>query len=329
MRQKLLFALFYLLLPLLAQAQKLTVESMEAVPMDLSASAHPRSDRNGTPCALVKVQLAAVGAQFEGNVLGNADFKAGEYWVYMSEGSYMLHIKHPNFIPLEVNFRDYGIRSVEQKTTYILTVLKPSATVAAFLAGIEMGHDWIDLGLSVCWATMNLRANMPSEPGGTFAWGETDKKFNFSWYTYSFCKGSYTSLTKYNSEESYGTIDNKEFLEIEDDAAAVNWGGRWRMPTSEEFEELLTKCKWEWTKQKKCKGYLVTGPNGNSIFLPTCGYRFGSTTNFPKDLGCYWSSSFVKKHPSLGVSLHFGSGARRLNQLGRCFGLSIRPVLDP
>ena len=107
--------------------QKLTVDKMEVAPMDLSASTQPRNDRNGNPCALVKVQLATPGASFEGNVIGDTEFKKGEYWVYMSEGSYMLNIKHSSFLPLFVNFRDYDIKRVEGKTTYVLTLLMPQA----------------------------------------------------------------------------------------------------------------------------------------------------------------------------------------------------------
>jgi formylglycine-generating enzyme required for sulfatase activity len=95
---------------------------MEVAPMDLSASTQPRNDLNGNPCALVKVQLPIEGASFEGNVLGEAAFKQGEYWVYMSEGSYLLQVKHSSFYPMMVNFRDYDIRKVESKTTYILTI---------------------------------------------------------------------------------------------------------------------------------------------------------------------------------------------------------------
>ena len=106
-------------------AQELTVKSMTAAPMDLSASLYERKDLNNKPCALVKVQSAAVGTQFEGNVIPPAEYKTGEYWVYMSPGSYLLNIKHPQFVPLTLNFRDYGIRSVESKVTYVLTLLKP------------------------------------------------------------------------------------------------------------------------------------------------------------------------------------------------------------
>ena len=98
---------------------------MTALPMDVSASQYERKDLNGKPCALVKVQLATMGARFEGNVVGSADYKTGEYWVYMTEGSYMLSVKHPSFVPLSVNFRDYGISGVQGKATYRLTLLMP------------------------------------------------------------------------------------------------------------------------------------------------------------------------------------------------------------
>ena len=98
---------------------------LTAAPMDLSASQYERKDLAGQACGLVKVQLATPGAQFEGNVIGKADYKTGEYWVYMSEGSYMLSVKHPSFIPLSVNFRDYGITGIEGKATYKLTLLMP------------------------------------------------------------------------------------------------------------------------------------------------------------------------------------------------------------
>ena len=108
-----------------ALAQKLTVENMTAAPMDLSASQYERKDLADQPCGLVKVQLATMGAKFEGNIVGKTDYKTGEYWVYMSQGSYMLTVKHPNFVPLKVNFRDHGIVKIEGKRTYILTLQMP------------------------------------------------------------------------------------------------------------------------------------------------------------------------------------------------------------
>ena len=126
--KRIIFLLLLLSTMLGMQAQELTVKSLEVAPMDLSASTQPRNDLNGNPCALVKVQLAAGGASFEGNIIGDVAYSKGEYWVYMSAGSYMLNIKHGSFVPLFVNFRDYDIKKVEGKTTYVLTLLMPQGS---------------------------------------------------------------------------------------------------------------------------------------------------------------------------------------------------------
>ena len=113
------------LLSVTATAQKLTVESMTVAGNDISASQFERKDLNKQPCALVKVQLAAFGAVFEGNVIGDVAYKTGEYWVYMSEGSQELRVKHANYLPLHITFANYGVHSVKGKTTYNLTISKP------------------------------------------------------------------------------------------------------------------------------------------------------------------------------------------------------------
>lgn len=125
MKRLLLLSTFLVMTVCMASAQELTVKSMNAELLDLSASTNPRLDKNGNACGLVKVRLATTGAVFSGNVLGEVENHAGEYWVYMSQGSYMLKVRHPEFIALDVNFRDYGIRGVEPKTTYVLTLLLP------------------------------------------------------------------------------------------------------------------------------------------------------------------------------------------------------------
>ena len=134
-----------------AWAQKLTVDRMEIAPMDLSASTQPRNDLNGKPCALVKVQLATEGATFDGNIVGDCSFRKGEYWVYMSTGTYMLTVKHSNFEPFSINFRDYDISHVEQKTTYVLTLLLPETgnlNVNYRPFGTEVWMDGIIIGKS-------------------------------------------------------------------------------------------------------------------------------------------------------------------------------------
>lgn len=102
-----------------ANGKVLAVKSIEVASTDISAITHPLKDLNGEPCALVKVQTTVKGMQFGGNVVGTEN-KADGYWVYLTKGSYMLQIKHPNYLPLTVNFRDYGIPGVQSNTTYVL-----------------------------------------------------------------------------------------------------------------------------------------------------------------------------------------------------------------
>ncbi len=187
-------------------------------------------------------------------------------------------------------------------------------------------YEAVDLGLSVKWATMNVGANSPEEYGDYFAWGETSPKDTYSWETYKWCKGSQYTLTKYCSNSSYGTVDNKTVLDPEDDAAQANWGGTWRMPTRDEFTELRTKCTWEWTSLNGVYGRKVTGPNGNSIFLPAAGYRYDSSLGTAGSYGSYWSSSLGTDDPLYGWYLHFDSSNFYMNDYYRYNGRSVRAV---
>ena len=156
------------------------------------------------------------------------------------------------------------------------------------LSGIENGYIWVDLGLSVKWATMNVGASKAEDYGGYYAWGETEPKEVYDWSTYKHCRGSLTTLTKYNTLSSYGTVDNKMELDAIDDAAVVNWGGSWRMPTDAEMTELRNNCTWTWAIQNGVKGYKVTSKtNGNSIFLPAAGYRCDSPLYSAGSFGYY------------------------------------------
>ena len=109
------------------QAQKLTVQGMKAT-NDLSASQDRRKDLNNEMCGLVKVRLTEKNATFEGNIIPPVIYKNGEYWVYMTKGSKELHILHPNYVPVEVKFNDYGIARIQSLATYTLTLLKPAVT---------------------------------------------------------------------------------------------------------------------------------------------------------------------------------------------------------
>ncbi|MEE1090753.1 MAG: hypothetical protein UH103_04940, partial [Paludibacteraceae bacterium] len=131
--------------------------------------------------------------------------------------------------------------------------------------------------------------------------------------------GTESVMTKYND------VDNKSILDEEDDAAKVNWGGDWRMPTDEELTELREKCTWEWTTLNGVNGYKVIGVNGNSIFLPTAGYYL----NIPKGCnveGCYWTKSKTFNKYSCG--LYLNSGVQEIRNSSRLRGHTIRPVYD-
>jgi hypothetical protein len=189
---------------------------------------------------------------------------------------------------------------------------------------INSGHEYVDLGLSVKWATMNVGANSPEGYGNYFAWGETTPKETYNWSTYKHCNGSNDTMTKYCSRSNYGTVDNKSVLDPEDDAACYNWGGTWRMPTYNEWDELKTKCTWTWTTQNGVDGCLVTGPNGNSIFLPGAGYR--GRTDCLYDFGYYWSSSLNTSDPANAWHMYFDLLDVALSVNVRYCGHSVRAV---
>ena len=193
------------------------------------------------------------------------------------------------------------------------------------------GHEWVDLGLSVKWATCNVGATKPEEYGNYYAWGETETKTTYNWSTYKWCNGSAETQTKYCTNSDYGTVDNKTVLDLEDDAARANWGGAWRMPTDAEWTELLENCTWTWTSDYNgtgVAGRIVTSNiNGNSIFLPAAGYRYNDVLDGAGNLGYYWSSSLGTTSVHV-IFVGFDSdGVGRGNGL-RYSGQSVRPVLE-
>lgn len=187
----------------------------------------------------------------------------------------------------------------------------------------------VDLGLSVKWASCNLGANAPEEYGNYYAWGEmTSTKRDYYWSTYKWCKGN-EDLNKYCTDSEYGTVDNKTVLAPGDDAAHLSLGGKWRMPTAAEWDELIEECKWIWTTQGGKNGYKVTSKtNGKSIFLPAAGFRYDYILDNAGSYGYYWSSSLNTDDPCFAYEMYFystnffrGSGRRYL-------GLSVRPVTE-
>ncbi len=160
----------------------------------------------------------------------------------------------------------------------------------------------VDLGLSVKWANMNVGAKKASGFGSYFAWGETKPKEYYSWNTYVWSRGDTQFLTKYS------TTDRRAQLALSDDAARANLGGEWRMPTVDEYEELINpdNCTWEWTSKDGVNGYKVTGKKtGNSIFLPITGFRFYADVQFRALNGIYWTSSLYTANPNKAWCLEF------------------------
>ena len=184
------------------------------------------------------------------------------------------------------------------------------------------GHEYVDLGLSVKWATCNVGANKPEEFGDYFAWGETTPKSEYD------DSNSLTYDIKISRLQKRGIIDSNGNLTSSYDVATANWGGIWRMPTKSELEELEDKCAWTWTKQNNVVGYKVTGPNGNSIFLPAAGYRYGSSLNVAGEYGFFWSSTPYESSSYHAYNLYFSSGRQYVNWYGRNCGHSVRPVSE-
>ena len=194
------------------------------------------------------------------------------------------------------------------------------------------GQEYVDLGLSVKWAPMNIGAVAPEDYGDLFAWGETKPKNFYAYTNYAWYSG-YSEITviKYCTNSFYGTVDNKTVLDLENDAAHINWGGTWRMPTYDEWNELKERCMWEWTSLNGVNGRKVTGPSGNFIFLPAAGGRSDDPVEGPSSdnvgrYGGYWSSSLTIDYPTWGWRLGFDSSKFSMEISPRDCGQSVRAV---
>ena len=234
------------------------------------------------------------------------------------------------------------------KTKKLLLLLCVALLTTVQMYGqVHNGHKYVDLGLSVKWATCNVGASSPTDYGDYFAWGETKgynsgkREFDAKHCKYITLIGpfqGYIKCTKYSRGErcKYGSNanDGKRTLDKQDDAASVNWGGKWRMPTEKEFWELLDNCSWIYYDsgnsefhgvagfkvQSKKKGY-----ENNYIFLPAAGYRDGK--EFHENFLYYWLSSLCvddsAKAEILDGNVWSKRGVKR-----RWLGMSVRPVIE-
>lgn len=214
-----------------------------------------------------------------------------------------------------------------------------SGVKATCVVNIVDPSTFVDLGLpsGTLWATCNIGAENPEDYGDYFAWGETegynDGKTIFNWSTYKWCKGSSNdTMTKYCTNSSYGYngfTDDKTELDPEDDAAYVNWGPAWRMPSEEQFSELINSSytTTEWTTQNGVYGRKITSKeNGNSIFLPAAGYRNGSSLLYAGSYGLFWPRTLNSDYPFDARYLYFSSSGIYMDSYNRAGGQSVRPV---
>ncbi len=198
----------------------------------------------------------------------------------------------------------------------------------------SVSHEYVDLGLpsGTLWATKNIGATSPEDYGDYFAWGETTPKEVYDWYTYMWGDGDTYGLTKYCAHSSYGYngfVDNKTELDPMDDAAYVNWGPEWRMPSKEQIVELQNYCNAVWTTRNGVNGCLLTSSiNGTSLFFPAAGnFYIGSLD----DVGEYGQCRSRTLHPSndrKAFSFGFGYALSDggLTDCSRVTGRSVRAV---
>jgi len=220
-------------------------------------------------------------------------------------------------------------------------------------------YECVDLGVvvngkKILWAKRNIGAEFEYEYGNYYAWGETRAygeedlsnehnyssansylRKNYTWSTYKWCSGTTNkTLTKYCSLESYGSVDEKTVLDMEDDAAHVNWGVPWRIPTRAELNALRSQCDWTWIEASEVNGfggkagYKVANKTNSSIyiFLPAAGWRNGTSLRDAITDGSYWSASLDETTPNYAFRIGFQSGNVSVVGRDRCSARSIRPV---
>lgn len=192
------------------------------------------------------------------------------------------------------------------------------------------GHTFVDLGLpsGTLWATCDVGANTPEGYGAYFAWGETHPKSVYNWSTYEYCNGSENTLTKYCNDSHYGYngfSDLLTTLKAEDDAATVNWGSGWRMPTKQDFDELYQNTSHHFAYQNGVFGMLYLAANGNSLFLPAAGWYDSNYHSYTYDV-YRWSSTLCDVPRSAWAIGYYVVGDIPMSPDWRYRGFPVRPV---
>jgi uncharacterized protein (TIGR02145 family) len=235
------------------------------------------------------------------------------------------------------------ITGLEPNTTYyVCAYVKCNGSyyygdIEDFITEKEDEVLWIDLGLpsGLLWATRNVGADKPEDYGDFFAWGETSAKLRYAWGTYKYSNGIYSKLTKYCTDSTFGCngfVDNLVVLDALDDAATVNWGNNWRIPTTDEWVELFENTTNTWIAQEGVYGRLFMSSNDQSIFLPAAGSMIAIDNSYSDycgagNYGGYWSNSLYDSNPNHSWNINFNQDdSYWIHYILRCDGLSVRPV---
>ena len=197
----------------------------------------------------------------------------------------------------------------------LVCLLGLNILLSAQNSGVVNGHKWVDLGLpsGIKWAACNVGAISPEEYGDYFAWGEISSK------------NKYVMKNSLTYGEQIGNIEGNNVYDV----ATAKWGRGWRMPTEVEMQELIDNCTWIWITMNDVNGYIVTGSNGNSIFMPAAGSRYDSLLNYAGSSGLYWSSTYsdFRYCDEYSNALYMVSSKPYMNVCARNLGLSVRPVI--
>lgn len=282
------------------------------------------------------------------NADGTYSYSYGAYETVTGRYTY----KYPIITFSETDGGTYIYTIVSMENDYFVVMTKTGNSLT-FKRGVKEGekqtvsgkvqnHDYVDLGLSVKWATCNVGASKITDGGDIYAWGETYTKNDFTWDNYKLCKGDgdgwYEYLTKYVTEEGYGKLiysnewydeyfkDDLTTLEASDDVATAKWGSQWRMPTKEEFEELVDKCSWDRVNFDGYVCHKVTGPSGKSIFF---------VAKWPEGLykgDYYWTSTLDAERNQLAYNIFITSNNTidiwSIGSNDRYLGRLVRPVTE-
>ena len=243
-----------------------------------------------------------------GNRYGSSLYDAGEYGLYWSSTPYESNDSNTYSLDFDSSYHyvNWIDRYLGQSVRPVLGNQNESNKIN--------GYEYVDLGLpsGLKWATCNVGASSQEEYGDYYAWGEIETKSEYD----------------ESNSKTYGKSMNDISGNSKYDVARAKWGGSWRLPTKEEFKELIQKCKWEWTTINGKKGYKVTGPNGNSIFLPAAGLFSGSLLLSVGEDGDYWSSAPYENGDGCACNLDFSSSGHSVDWYSRYYGLSVRPVSE-